>query len=165
MCHVLCMTKKLTNQISEIRLAYTRKVKASERPQVTCSNDAYKLFRENWEDLTISLFEEFKILLLDRNNKCMGIVPISRGGVAGTMADPKLIFVSALKARACHIILGHNHPSGNLEPSTADQRLTEQLVKAGKYLDLEVLDHLILTDEGYLSFVDRHYMGASSLSL
>ncbi|GAB1856143.1 JAB domain-containing protein [Flavobacteriaceae bacterium MHTCC 0001] len=141
-------------KISEIELTYKRKVKAHDRPKITCSLDAYKLFRENWNDLTINLFEEFKILLLDRNNRCMGIVPISKGGVSGTVVDPKLVFASALKARSCSIILGHNHPSGNIKVSEADKRLTNKLVDGGNYLDLPVLDHIIVTEDGYSSFTD-----------
>ncbi|WP_406684328.1 JAB domain-containing protein [Seonamhaeicola sp. MEBiC1930] len=148
------MTKTDLFKISEIELTYKRKVKACDRPKITCSRDAYKLFRENWDDLTINLQEEFKLMLLDRNNACMGIVPISKGGVSGTMVDPKLVFASALKARACSMILGHNHPSGNLKPSLADKSITEKLVKGGKYLDLKVLDHIIVTDDGYSSFAD-----------
>lgn len=159
------MTKKIYNQISEIELTYTRKVKASERPKITSSQDAYALFRENWNDLTINLCEEFKILLLDRNNHCMGIVPISKGGVSGTYVDPKLVFATALKARACGIILGHNHPSGNKTPSEADKCLTSKLVKGGKYLDITILDHLIITDEGYLSFANKNFIGVPHLSL
>lgn len=149
------MTKKLLNQISEIKLTYTRKVKASERPKVSSSQDAYTLFRENWDDLTINLYEEFKILLLDTNGQCMGIVPISQGGVSGTIADGKLIFAAALKARASSIILGHNHPSGNLKPSTPDKSLTNNFVSGGHYLGLRVLDHIILTDDNYTSFADE----------
>lgn len=158
LCHSLGMTKKIPNHISEIKLTYTRKVKACDRPKISCSFDAYTLFRENWDDLTINLCEEFKVLLLDRNNACMGIVPISKGGVSGTIADGKLIFSAALKARACGIILGHNHPSGNLKASQADKDLTNNLVKAGQVLSLPVLDHIILTDDGYLSFADAHYL-------
>lgn len=152
------MTEKIKTNISEISLNYKRKVKASERPKVSCSKNAEKLFRENWNDLTINLFEEFKILLLDRNNSCMGIVPISQGGVSGTLVDAKLVFASALKARACAIILGHNHPSGNLKPSQADVLLTKRLVKGAHYLDLKILDHLILTDSTYTSFADDNLM-------
>ena len=86
------MTKPFKTNISEITLMYKRKVKASERPKVSCSEDAEKLFRDNWSDLTINLFEEFKVLLLDRNNHCMGIVTISSGGVSGTVVDAKLVF-------------------------------------------------------------------------
>jgi len=149
------MTKSTLNQISEIKLTYTRKVKADERPAVKSSQDAYNLFRQNWDDLTINLQEEFKILLLDTNGKCMGIVPISKGGIAGTLADGRLIFGSALKARASNIILGHNHPSGNLKPSQNDKVLTDKMVKVGYYLGMQVLDHLIITDENYYSFADQ----------
>ena len=148
------MTKIDLFKISEIELTYKRKVKAGDRPKVSCSQDAYNLFRENWDDLTINLQEEFKILLLDRNNRCMGIVPISKGGVSGTLVDPKLVFSSALKARACSLVLGHNHPSSNTTPSQADKSLTEKLVSGGKLLDLSVLDHIIITDEAYMSFAD-----------
>ncbi|MDH7911342.1 JAB domain-containing protein [Winogradskyella sp. SYSU M77433] len=152
------MTKRDLYKISEIKLTYTRKVKADERPKISSSKDAHRLFRENWNDLTINLFEEFKILLLDRNNRCMGIVPISQGGVSGTLVDAKLVFSSALKARACGIILGHNHPSGNTTPSDSDINLTKRLVTAGKYLDISVLDHIILTDENHTSFADLSLM-------
>ena len=148
------MTKKPPYHISEIKLTYTRKVKADERPQVTCSEDAHQLFRANWDDMTINLFEEFKILLLDRNNRCMGIALISKGGVSGTYVDAKLVFAAALKARATGIILGHNHPSGGLKTSHNDLALTDKLISAGLCLDLPVLDHLILTDEAYVSMVD-----------
>ncbi|WP_299111457.1 JAB domain-containing protein [uncultured Winogradskyella sp.] len=150
------MTEKFKTNISEIALTYKRKVKASDRPKVSCSKDAEKLFRENWNDLTINLFEEFKILLLDRNNSCMGIVPISSGGVSGTLVDAKLVFASALKTRACGLILGHNHPSGNLNPSESDISLTKRLVQGASYLDLKILDHLILSDCDYNSFADNN---------
>ncbi|MEO1033863.1 MAG: JAB domain-containing protein [Bacteroidota bacterium] len=150
------MTEKIKTNISEISLNYKRKVKASNRPKVSSSKDAEQLFRENWNDLTINLFEEFKILLLDRNNACIGIVPISQGGVSGTLVDAKLLFASALKARACAIILGHNHPSGNLKPSQSDLTLTKKLIEGASYLDLKILDHLILSDTGYTSFADNN---------
>lgn len=149
------MTKKVPHQISEIKLTYIRKVRATDRPKVSSSLHAYNLFRENWDDLTINLCEEFKILLLDTSGHCMGIVPISKGGVSGTVADGKLIFASALKARATSIILGHNHPSGNLKPSKSDKALTDNLVKGGHFLGIRVLDHIIVTDYNYLSFADE----------
>jgi len=152
------MTKFNPHTISEIKLTYTRKVKTEDRPKVNNSETAYELFRANWDDMTINLFEEFKILLLDRNNACMGIVPISKGGVSGTVVDAKLVFGSALKARACSIILGHNHPSGNLRASPQDKSLTDKLSKAGHVLDMPILDHIILTNDGYLSFADKNYL-------
>jgi len=133
------MKKKQANNVSEIKLTYSRHVRASERPKITCSHDAYNLFKQNWDDMTINLFEEFKVMILDRNNGCIGICDISKGGVSGTVVDAKLVFVTALKARGCAIILAHNHPSGNLKASSADQTLTNKLVNGGKFLDIPIL--------------------------
>lgn len=143
-------------QVAEIELIYKSKVKASERPKVTTSHDAYKLFRQNWDENKIEFIEQFKILLLNRNNKVLCIFEVSSGGVSGTVADPKIIFTAALKMNASNIILCHNHPSGNLKPSAADDQLTRKLKEAGNYLDLKVLDHLIITcEDGYYSFADE----------
>ena len=149
------MTEVNLKNISEVRLIYQRKVKAEARPSITNSQTAYDLFRQKWDDLTINLYEEFKILLLDRNNRCMGLSTVSIGGVSGTVVDPKLVFITALKTRACGLIVAHNHPSGNLKASNADVRLTKQLKEAGKLLDLPLLDHLIVTDEHYISMSDE----------
>lgn len=159
------MTQKFRTNISEISLQYKRKVKADDRPKVSCSKEAYTLFRSNWDDMTIQLYEEFKILLLDRNNKCMGIIPISQGGVSGTIVDPKLVFASALKARACAIILGHNHPSGNTKPSQRDIELTKKLNRGGHFLDIPILDHIILTDSDYTSFTDENIVSFKKPSM
>src|SRR5690606_1039682 len=94
-------------------------------------------------------------LLLNRANKVLGIVPISKGGTSATIADPKLIFVSAIKSNASAIILAHNHPSGNLQPSTADISLTKKIMEGGKLLDVPVIDHIIVTGHGYYSFADE----------
>ena len=147
------MTVNLS-KISEVELVYRRKVKANDRPKISCSQDAFALFRENWDDLTINLYEQFKVMLLDRNNRCMGIANISSGGVSGTVVDSKLVFATALKSRACNIIVAHNHPSGNLGVSSPDIQLTKKLREAGKVLDLPLLDHLIITDEYYSSLSD-----------
>lgn len=146
------------SEISEVELVYRRKVKANDRPKVSCSQDAYALFRENWDDLTINLYEQFKVMLLDRNNRCMGISHVSSGGVSGTVVDSKLIYATALKSRACQIIVAHNHPSGNLDASSQDHHITKKLVSAGKVLDLPLLDHLIITDESYSSIADNGLM-------
>lgn len=153
-CYNLFMTKDFHMNISQITLQYQRKIKACDRPKVTSSEHAYELFRDNWDDMTINLFEEFKILLLDRNNQCMGIIPIAKGGMSGVSVDPKLIFASALKARACGIILGHNHPSTGLKASRADKGLTKKLSEIGKLLDMPIYDHIIVTDTEYTSMAD-----------
>jgi len=145
-------------QLSEINVTYRPKFKASERPQVSTSQEVYSILFNNWDLDKIELLEQFKILLLNRANKVIGIYEVSSGGMTGTVADPKLIFSTALKACASSIILSHNHPSGNLKPSESDIALTHKLRQAGSFLDIAVLDHLIITSEGYCSFADEGLM-------
>ncbi|TCK80890.1 JAB domain-containing protein [Albibacterium bauzanense] len=142
-------------QVSEINLTYRPKFKASERPKVTSSKDAYEILYNNWDLDKIELLELFKILLLNRANNVIGIFQVSSGGIAGTVADPKLIFSTALKACASSIILSHNHPSGNLQPSQQDIELTKKIKTGGSYLDIMVLDHVIITSDRYYSFADE----------
>ncbi len=92
---------------------------------------------------------------MNRAQRVVGIYELSTGGVTGIVADPKLVFTAALKANACNIILSHNHPSGNLKPSRADEELTKKIATGGMYLDIIVLDHIIVTSEGYYSFADE----------
>lgn len=141
-------------KVSEVELIYRPKVKASERQQINSSKDAYEILIANWDENKIELMEEFKILLLNRSNKVLGIYKVSTGGITGTVADPRLIFAAALKAAACAIVLSHSHPSGNLIPSSSDNALTAKIVAGGKFLDIQVLDHLIITREGYYSYAD-----------
>ena len=138
--------------VSEVQLSYKTKDKASDRPKISCPEDAYKILSSHWDLNTIEFVEEFKILLLNRANRVFGIVPISKGGVSATVVDPKLIFVAAIKANASGIIMAHNHPSGNLQASDSDKRLTYNCQQAGKYLEVPVLDHIIITKECFLSF-------------
>ncbi|MEJ2006042.1 MAG: DNA repair protein RadC [Cyclobacteriaceae bacterium] len=122
------------------------------RPGIRSSRDAYNLIRAELKDLN---HEEFWVLLLNRNHKLILKKLISRGGVSGTVVDPKLIFKSAVDHLACAIIVAHNHPSGHLKPSQSDIKLTGKLVNAGKLLEIPLLDHLILNSESYLSFADE----------
>lgn len=142
-------------QVSEISVTYKPKFKASERPKIESSKDVYNILFQNWDMNKMELLEQFEILLLNRANKVLGIYEVSSGGIAGTVADPKLIFSAALKGCASSIILAHNHPSGNLKPSQADISLTQKLITAGSFLDIAVLDHIIVTSEGYMSFADE----------
>ena len=142
-------------KVSEIELVYRSKVKASQRPSVMSSSDAYRIFMDSWNTDRIEMAEEFKALLLNRANKALGVVLISSGGVSGTVVDMRLIFSSAIKANASSIIVCHNHPSGNLKPSDLDSKLTEKIKKAGKIIEIEILDHLIVTKEGFYSFADQ----------
>jgi len=143
------------SKVAEIKLSYRAKVKPSERPQVTCSTDCYQVLRQSWDPGRLEFVEQFKIMLLNRANRVLGICEISTGGVGGTVADPKLIFAAALKACASGIVLCHNHPSGNLTPSAADLALTKKLKQGGELLDIVVLDHIILSGEGYYSLADE----------
>ena len=143
-------------QVAEIELIYKSKVKASQRPTVTTSQDAFRLFKQNWDENKIEFIEQFKVLFLNRSNKVLAIFELSTGGVTGTVADPKLVFAAALKLNACNIILCHNHPSGSLKPSQADEALTRKIKEAGRYLDLPVIDHLIISaEDNYYSFADE----------
>ena len=141
--------------VAEIELVYRSKVKASERPRITSSKDAYDILLNYWDENKIEFIEQFKILLVNRGNKVLGVYEVSTGGVTGTVADPRLIFAAALKANATAIILAHNHPSSNLKPSQADEQLTQKIKEGGRYLDIQVLDHLIICSEGYYSFADE----------
>ncbi|WP_187263771.1 JAB domain-containing protein [Pontibacter beigongshangensis] len=150
------LTKKSgLNRVAEIKLTYRSKVKPSERPQVTCSTDCAEVLRQSWDTGKIEFVEQFKVMLLNRANRVLGIYELSTGGVAGTVADPKLIFAAALKACASSIVLCHNHPSGNTKPSAADLQLTKKMKQGGELLDIVVLDHIILTSETYYSMADE----------
>jgi DNA repair protein RadC len=142
--------------IAEVQLIYKSKVKASDRKKITCSRDAYKIFMENWNPDIIEFVEEFKILLMNRSNAVLGILDISKGGISGTVTDVRVVYLAAIKANASGIICAHNHPSGNLNPSESDTRLTQKLKEAGNLMDIQLLDHLILTtDDSYYSFADN----------
>lgn len=142
-------------QVAEIELVYKTKVKASERPQIKASADAYKVLKQSWDENKIEFVEQFKVVLLNRANKVLGIYELSTGGISGTIADIRLIFAAALKSNASSIVLAHNHPSSNTKPSEADIQLTRKIKEAGKLLDIKVIDHLIITVDSYYSFSDE----------
>lgn len=125
------------------------------RQKITSSKDIFELFKPMLTDLA---HEEFWVLLLNRANKVIKPLRISQGGVSGTVADSKIIFLSAIESLASSIILCHNHPSGNLKPSDSDISLTRKLKEAGKVLEIAVLDHIIFSDNGYYSFADEGLM-------
>ena len=142
-------------EVAEIKLSYSAKVKNSLRPKVSSSRQVYEVFAQAWDTDRIEFVEDFKVMLLSRANKVLGIVTISSGGTAGTVVDVKLVYAAAIKANASSVILTHNHPSGNLQPSEQDKRLTQRVKEAGRILDIPVLDHVIMTAEGYYSFADE----------
>jgi DNA repair protein RadC len=121
------------------------------REKITSSRDAFEIFHSKIGDQP---YEEFWIILLNKANKVIRKCSISEGGVSGTVVDPKKIFKIALDHHASSIILGHNHPSGNIQPSDADNKITKKIRDAGMMLDVAVLDHLIIGDGNYYSFAD-----------
>jgi DNA repair protein RadC len=142
--------------VAKLELKYTSAVRPALRPECCTSEMAYNLLMQHWDLERMEIQEEFKVLFLDRQNRCLGIYEASAGGTTGTVADIKLIYAAALLSRAEALVLAHNHPSGHVSPSAADVRLTTRLVEAGRLLTLHVQDHLIITRfGGYYSFADH----------
>ena len=142
-------------QVAEIQLTYKSNVKPSQRPKISGSRDAFTILKAHWDEGTIEFVEQFKAMFTNRANKVLGILNVSTGGVTGTVADPRVIFAAAIKSGATGLIVAHNHPSGNLLASQSDIELTKRLREAGKVLEIQLLDHIILTTEGYFSFADE----------
>ena len=143
-------------KVDEVILVYHSKTPASQRAIVTCSEAASNAFLDTWEEGTIEHHESFRILLLNRANRALGIAVVSNGGISGTVIDVRQIFQAAIKSNCSSIIAAHNHPSGNRQPSDADIQITKKISEAGKIMDIKLLDHLILTpSEGYFSFADE----------
>lgn len=123
---------------------------------ISCSQDAEKVLRSIYlnNKSEISLKEFFYILLLNRSNKVLGYYKLSEGGITGTIADIRLAFGIALKSACSGMIMCHNHPSGSLTPSNADKELTKRFTGAGRLLDVQILDHIIISEDSYSSFAD-----------
>jgi DNA repair protein RadC len=143
-------------KIAEVQLSYKSKIKPSDRHKITNSDDACKVFLESWDKGSIEYVEEFKILLLNRANRVLGIANISKGGISGTVTDVRIILQYAIKTCASGIILCHNHPSGNLEPSESDKSITRKIKESCSLFDIQLLDHIIIIAEGkYHSLADN----------
>ncbi len=152
------MEKVNLTSIAEVRLTYKSKVKPSDRPRVTSSEQAFRLFLEYWDD-SITHVESMKVMLLNRASKVLGIADLSTGGTNGCILDMKVVFQYAIKANASSIILAHNHPSGNTKPSQADINITNKVSDGANILDIQILDHLILAPEKkYYSMADEGYL-------
>jgi DNA repair protein RadC len=141
--------------VAEIELSYNPVLKVSSLPKIQRSEDAYRLFLETWDKTKLQFVEQFKVMLLNRANKVLGICTLSSGSSTETIVSMRLIFAVALKSNSCKIILAHNHPSQNLTPGSHDQAVTLRAKEAGSLLDLSVLDHLIISSDGYYSFADE----------
>jgi DNA repair protein RadC len=147
----------LTAQVSEIAVRYYNKQKASERPKVTTSSDAYHVLFKKFNPDTVHYQEEFLAMYLNRANHVLGISRVGLGGNSSVTADPKIVVAVALKIAASGIIISHNHPSGSLSPSNYDKDLTQKIHQGAKFLDLKLLDHLIVSPHlgEYYSFADE----------
>ncbi len=141
--------------IPEFEIKLKIKGKKSELKQIRGSEDAAEICRMCFDEGKINWIEEFIVIGLNRANKVQGFYKVSSGGVTGTVADPRIVFQFALLSNATSIIIAHNHPSGNLKPSDADITLTKKMKQSGEALDIKLLDHIIVTDEGYTSLSDE----------
>ena len=142
-------------QVAEVKLKYISKSQTPNHPRVHNSSDAEKIFRLNWGD-DIELLEEFNVLLLNRANYVKGLLRLSRGGLTGTIADPRVLFATALKSLSVGIIAAHNHPSGSIKPSSQDIELTKRLKEIGRLHEITLIDHLILSPHSdFYSFADE----------
>lgn len=143
-------------KVAEVKLTYSTRLKPKERYHIKCSQDAYNiLIKYAYDKDTIEHRESFKVMLLNRANKVLGIVNLSDGGITGTVVDLRMVFQAAIKANACAVIISHNHPSGMLYPSEYDKTVTDKIKDAGKILDISLHDHIIVTNEDYYSFMDK----------
>lgn len=144
---------KAISIVAAMELGRRRQATASiEKPVVTSSADVALYLQASLRDYK---HEVFAVIYLNRANKINDIKIISEGGITGTVADPRIILKQALEKDAVSLILCHNHPSGSLKPSRADEELTHKIKEAARYFDIKVLDHLIVSDDGYYSFADE----------
>lgn len=141
-------------KIPEIRVSYKDKVKASERFKVSTSFDVVKIFKNAFKDC-MQHHEESYAIFLNQANRVIGITPISKCGISETMVDIRIVMQIALKVCATGLVFSHNHPSGNLNPSESDVKLTRILKHAGELLNIRLIDHIIMTEEYHYSFADE----------
>lgn len=140
-------------EVAEIKVSYSNT--NLEKVKITNSQKMFDLVIKHWSLEIIEFQEEVKIILLNRANIVLGIFEMSKGGISGTVVDIRIILGVALKCNASNIIMVHNHPSGKLVPSDADKAITKRLKQACNLLEIPLLDHLIISREGYYSFSDE----------
>ena len=137
----------------EITLKY--KTSGVKKTKITNSQDSYNLFKQMYDGDTLEYCESSSVISLNRANTSIGWQKISQGGLTGTVVDVRMVLATALKCGATSLILSHNHPSGNLFPSGADDKLTKQINSACEIMEIKLLDHLIITTDGYYSYADQ----------
>jgi DNA repair protein RadC len=139
----------------KLHLSFDKKLKKSELVQIRSAADANNVFKQIFCSDTFDWKEEMIMLCLNRANRVIGFYKVSSGGMTGTVVDPRVIFTVALNCAASSIVIAHNHPSGQLHPSEADKQITQKLKNAGDLMDIHLIDHLIIADEGFYSFADH----------
>lgn len=144
-------------QLAEVTLSYRTKIKTSEMPKICGSEDAATILRAIWGE-TIQHVESCYVLLLNNDGRLIGFLKVAIGGINLVVVDRRVVFQAAILANATDIILAHNHPCGNHEPSPEDVEITNSLVEAGRLLNIQIKDHIIMTDEGYTSLLDNNLM-------
>lgn len=140
------------NIVNEIKLSYSRKGNCER--SIASSRDAMEIFREHFDGDEMDYRESFFALYLNQANKVLGIKKISESGISSTLVDVRIVLQAALLCNASGIIVAHNHPSGNLNPSSSDVKMTAQIKEASKVMDMTLLDHVILTSDSHYSFAD-----------
>ena len=143
------------NIVSEVELTYKNNVPYNQRQKISNSQGAYEILTNLFPENTMDYRETFIVLYLNRANQVLGYSVISQGGTSNTTVDIKMVIQTALLANASCIMLAHNHPSGNLRPSSDDNRITNRIIEAARLFDITVLDHIVITNESYYSFTDN----------
>lgn len=144
------------NIVNEIKLSYSRKGNCERL--ITTSRDAVKIFKEHFNSDEMDYRESFFALYLNQANRVLGIKKISESGISSTIVDVRIIMQAALLCNASGIILAHNHPSGNLKPSQEDLNITQKIKEASRFLNIQLLDHCILSSTAYISFADDGHL-------
>lgn len=152
---------KTNDSVAEISVSYSPNIPTKERITINSPGQAEAVFRHVWDKGTIELQECFKAMLLNRKNQVLGVVTISKGTITNTVVDCRLLFGIALKAASVGIIICHNHPSGNTEPSDADIKLSKKLLEIAELMEINILDHIILTHDAYYSFLEHENLFTS----
>jgi DNA repair protein RadC len=149
------MTKKDLLTLNEIEVSYKPNFKLSERPRITQAVDIVAMLRSIWNNDKLEYLEESYAIYVNMGNRVVGAMFLSRGGTTSCVIDPRILFGTALKIGASGIIIAHNHPSGTLKPSINDIEITDKLKRGGDLLKIKLLDHIIITREGYYSFMEE----------
>ncbi len=149
--------------VPELAVSYTRSGKR-QFGKITSSKDAADFIRETFGEGQVELQEQFIVLYLNQANEIIGYYKHSKGAINATVADIRIVLATALKALAVSMVIAHNHPSGNLKPSRADEQLTDKIKQSSTLMDVKLLDHIIVTRDGYYSFADEGLLGLDGLN-